>query len=71
MNNTQIQPADQFLDGIDFESAEIICNQLIDNMIVANPNRKDMSRADWLNVIYNDYVAIVTEDGITFNPKSI
>lgn len=69
MNNNQI-PADKFLDELDFESSLQICDQLIDSMIVSNPTRKDMSRADWLTVIYNGYVAELTDSGVTFIPKN-
>lgn len=68
MNNKQI-PADKFLDELDFESSLQICDQLIDSMIVSNPTRKDMSRADWLTVIYNDYVAELSDSGVSFIPK--
>lgn len=69
MKNKQI-PADKFLDSLDFESSLKMCDQLIDSMIVSNPTRKDMSRADWLSVIYNDYVAELTDSGVSFIPKN-
>ena len=46
-----------------------IANMLIDSMIMSNPDRKDMSRADWLNYVINEYECVHTESGIDFQPK--
>lgn len=62
----------QFLSEVenrDLELANYISNTFIDMMIQTNPNRKDMSRADWLSFAYNEYNVVVTEDSFEFVPK--
>lgn len=55
-------------DKNDPKSGFSISNQLIDYFIMCNPDRKDLSRADWLDVIIEDYVIIVGREGITIEP---
>jgi hypothetical protein len=45
-----------------------IANQLIDTFIMMNPDRKDMSRADWLSIAMNTYQIFEDEAGITLEP---
>ena len=45
-----------------------ISNYLIDFFIQCNPDRRDMSRKDWLDIIIEDYVIVFGETGLTIQP---
>ena len=47
-----------------------IAKTLIDSLVFSNPDRKDMTRADWFSYILNEYVCVHTDSGIDFQPKS-
>ena len=44
-------------------------NYLIDFFIQCNPNRKDMSRKDWLDIILDEYIMVFSESGLTIEPS--
>ena len=45
-----------------------ISNYLIDFFIQCNPDRKYMSRKDWLDIIIEDYVIVFDKNGLTIQP---
>ena len=64
----------QFLEQLEqtgqYELADQLCQQFINNMKMLNPNRNDLAGSDWLSIMLNDYYVNTTEDGIDLLPIS-
>jgi hypothetical protein len=52
-----------------YELANYITNSFIESMQMCNAHRKDMTGADWLSVMINDYDILFTEKDIQVVPK--
>jgi hypothetical protein len=50
--------------------AEHITSNFIASMRMCNPDRKDMTGADWLSLMLNDYHILVTDNDIQLVPNS-
>ena len=59
----------EYINGCDPKSGLEISNYLIDFFIQCNPHRKDMSRKDWLDILFDEYVMVFSESGLTIEPS--
>ncbi len=48
-----------------------VVDELIETMASFNPNIKHFSRSDWYNIVQEDYLVHILENGITLAPKKL
>jgi hypothetical protein len=54
----------------EYTLAQHMIDSFIESMQMCNPHRKDMSRADWLSYMINEYHIEVSEDSMQIVPNS-
>lgn len=65
----KIMTIQELLSNLSQENRYYFIQTLISSLIECNPNRKDLSSADWYNYILEEYNAAITPQGITLQPK--
>lgn len=71
MSNTSYTTNDflQWCETNNPELGKVIVDNFINNMIESNPNRKEMTKSDWMRVMMNDYHVLVDDGGVLVTPN--
>ena len=67
----EVLTGDQFLEKyeeLNFDLCTRICDNVIEQLKLNNPNRKDMVNSDWLKVFMYEYIIEINGDNYILRP---